>query len=548
MLARPALAPLALAAALSACAGDGSDTSLDSDTASDGGTGESTSSGGDTVASTTGGSTDTDTTTGEPGLPPLPPLGHVPWTTESRIVAAHAAEAAPYLDPRDPALRQQALDEGYGDIADAAPEPIQDRTLDDAPPPAPGASPALLGRFVHLADTQLADDESPTRVVLLDNTEALSSAFRPQESHACRTLDAAARTINAVHAEHPLDLVILGGDNIDSAQGNELAWFTGILNGDPVVHCDSGVDDDPVPGPANDPKDPFGPVGLEVPWRWVSGNHDVLVQGNFTAAAQKSAAISDQAPGGTRDWSKPEGPVISGTIPADPARALVGDVLLGIVGADGDGHGVDAASIERGRAFYSFPLADAPILFLVVDTAADTGGGKGIIRQGEVDELIRPALDAAEAAQQMVLVTPHHGATSLGDGGDLGGTVQPDAITPDEFQALLGEYPGVLMHLCAHSHTHRVRVIEPLGGAAYWEVATASLSDYPQQLRVVEIHDQDDGWLTITGVALDYAVDGDPLAAEGRRLAYLDYTSAWRGSGTGTEVDRNVRLWVQSPW
>ncbi len=107
--------------------------------------------------------------------------------------------------------------------------------------------------------------------------------------------------------------------------------------------------------------------------------------------------------------------------------------------------------------------------------------------------------------------------------------------------------PAVLMHLCAHSHRHRVRRIEPLGGQAYWEVASASLVDQPQQMRLVEIRDEDNGFLSITGIAVDYRTDDDPLAEGGRARAVTDYTSAWHGTGEGEAEDRNVRLWVPLP-
>ena len=545
-----ALRPLAVtlvlsASAAAACADDAQET-LGADTTAPLTTGDAASS---TGAESTGPtSTGDDPSAGDSGLVPLPPLGHVPWTTEERILPSHPVADAPTLDPRDPALLEQLLADGYGAVHWVAGEPIVDRTLDGAPAPSLAPAPVLLGRFVHLADVQLADDESPTRVALLDNTESLTAAFRPQESYACRALDAAARTINAIHAEHPLDLVLLGGDNIDSAQRNELAWFQGILDGAPQIHCDSGIDDDPVPGPGNDPKDPFAPVGLDVPWRWVSGNHDVLVQGNFTRAAQQAAALGDQAPGGTRDWSRPGGPIVDGTVPPDPERALLSVAdLLAHVSAAGDGHGIDAAVQARGRALYTFPLAGTPVVFLVIDTAAETGGAAGLLREADVDGFIRPALDAAEAAGERVIVASHHCSTSLGDGGGLGGTTQPDAVPTAEWQALLAEYPNLLMHLCAHSHTHRARVIQPAGGGAYWEVATASLADHPQQIRVLEIHDQGDGRLTITGIAVDYAVDDDPLAADGRARSVIDVTSAWRHSGEGGVEDRNVRLWVSPP-
>jgi hypothetical protein len=105
-------------------------------------------------------------------------------------------------------------------------EPVLPRTLDDSDPPAPGASPELLARFVHLADTQLSDDESPARLV---TSTSQSGAFRPEEGYLCRMLNATVRTINRLHEDLPLDFVLLGGDNTDNAQTNELEWFMGVL-------------------------------------------------------------------------------------------------------------------------------------------------------------------------------------------------------------------------------------------------------------------------------------------------------------------------------
>ncbi|MEZ4452110.1 MAG: metallophosphoesterase [Nannocystaceae bacterium] len=489
--------------------------------------------------------TDTAETTGEPGPPPLEPLDHAPWTTDERVQIT-TVPAGQVMDPRIPGDLDQLLADGYGDYTLVAGEPVLDYTLDLAPAPTPGPSPALWSRFVHLADVQLADDESPTRFALLDDTAALNSAFRPQEAHVCQILNAAVRTINAIAAERDLDFVLLGGDNIDSAQANELEWFVSILDGE-VVHCDSGIDDDPVPGPSNDPKDPFTPVGLDVPWFWVNGNHDVLLQGNLPIAGHKGEAIGSEALTGTRDWSQPGGPVISGTIAPDDRRALVSVAeIMARVAASRDGHAIDDAVKARERLLYAVTVGDTPLEIVQVDSAAATGGSGGVIHQADLDAWVGPALDAAEAAGHAVIVTSHHCSTSLGDGGGFGGTTQADAVPTAEWQAFLGEHPSVIMHLCAHSHTHRVRVIEPMGGHAYWEVATASLADEPQEFRVIEIHDQDNGFLTITGVAIDYAVADDPLASDGRARSITDYTSGWNGIGDGTVSDRNVRLWI--PW
>ncbi len=66
-------------------------------------------------------------------------------------------------------------------------------------------------------------------------------------------------------------------------------------------------------------------------------------------------------------------------------------------------------------------------------------------------------------------------------------------------------------------------------------------------MRLVEIRDEDNGFLSITGIAVDYRTDGDPLAEQGRARAVTDYTSAWHGTGKGEPEDRNIRLWVPLP-
>lgn len=540
------------------CPGDDGDdvaSTTDGGTADDdggtAGTAGTDTTGGTMVADSTGDSgSGSEGTTAAPDYPdPLPPLDAALLTTDETIVPSHAVDPDPLLDPRIPDERGQLIDEGYGAFDYGPGEAIIPVTPDGSPPPATGAAVSLLSRFVHLADTQIADDESPLRVVTLDNP-VISGAFRPQEAHGCQLTNAAVRTINAVHAATPLDFVVLGGDNADSAQANEVQWFLDILDGAPVVHCDSGDDDDPEPGEGNDPKDPFGPVGLDVPWIWVTGNHDVLVQGNFVIAGREETALGEEIPGGgsTRDWSMPGGPAFEGPVVADEGRALLdGPALLAQVAASGDGHGITPEVIESGRATYAWDAPGTDLRFVVVDTASPTGAAEGLITDDDVDGLIRPLLDQAEADGRLVFVATHHASTSLGDGGGLGGMVNPGALTTGEWQAFLGEYPNVLAHLCGHSHEHRAAFVEPVGGTGYWEVITAAIADWPNQMRVLEVHDQDNGWLTITGIALDFATDADDLAADGRELAMLDFTSGWVVDGAGLPEDRNVQLWIEAP-
>lgn len=536
------------AIAFVACAdpesGDGGTTGGTTEVADTSSTGDGGSSSGSTTtmpADTSGSSS-----TGElEDLDPLPPLESIVLTTEARRAPAHAISPEPVNDPRVPAQLDQMIADGFGDEDEIDGEAIVDVTMDASEPPAPGANAGRITRFVHLADTQIPDDESPTRLIAFDSPGATAGAFRPQEAYACNVTNAAVRTINAAHAADPVDFVVLGGDNADSAQTNEVQWFLDILDGAPRVECDSAVDDDPVPGEGNDPKDPFAPVGLDVPWLWVMGNHDVLVQGNFPIAGREEDAIGMDVAGATRDWSMPGGPQTMDPVAADPERALLdGQTLLEMVRGSGDGHGVDEATVASGKANYAFDIPDTDVRFIIIDTAGQTGGSEGLIRGVEVDDFLRPALDAAADDGKLVFLASHHASGSLSDGGGLGGMVQPDAITTIEFQALLGEYDNVVAHLCGHSHEHRVTAIEPVGGHAYWEVITSAIADYPHQMRIFELEDQDNGYITLSSVALDVALDDDTLAAEGRLRSITELTSGWLISGEGMPEDRNVRLWL----
>ena len=91
-----------------------------------------------------------------------------------------------------------------------------------------------------MSRTQLPDDESPTRVPSLDNP-ILSGAFRTQEAYACHVLNAAARTINAVHVASPLDFVILGQKTKANQATNTFAVRAGMRNRLTAFRANSGA-------------------------------------------------------------------------------------------------------------------------------------------------------------------------------------------------------------------------------------------------------------------------------------------------------------------
>lgn len=483
---------------------------------------------------------------------PLPPLTAAKTTADETIAPKTAKQS--YKDGPNPSLPDALVDylkRLFGEAQPAAGQQYVTRVIDGSTPPPPGPNAKRILRFSTLADLQLADDESPDRLGLYDSADITSSALRPQDAYLCRMTNAAVRTINALHRKDPIAFTLLGGDNADSAQTNELEWALGILSGG-TVECDSGDDDDPVPGPDNDGKDPFVAEGLAMPWKWVTGNHDVLVQGNLRVEAGNSAqAIGDTANGGTRNYADdPNGAVESGEfVVPDPKRALLSrQDMVAKVAADKDGHGLGDAEKASGRATYTFDAEGTNFRFLVLDTAHEMGGSEGVIRQAEIDRVIKPLLDKAQADGKWVVLASHHASGSLTTNGGAFGFDEPDALTTQQWVDFVGKYPNVLFSMVGHSHRNQVKPIAPASGHGWWEVMTAAIADFPHQFRVVDVFDQDNGWIMMRATAVDFSVDGDPVAAEGRRRGIVDLTSGWLpNDGTGQPEDRNVELWIKKP-
>jgi len=485
----------------------------------------------------------------------LPPLStSVKLTDTETIVPTHAV-APKIIEPSamDPAVRDQQLASGFGAFTSGAGEQL---TPDGSTPPQPGANRHRLTRFVQMTDLHVTDDESPTRLASFDSGPPFESAWRPQEGHECRILNAAVRTVNRIHKDAPIDFVLLGGDSVDNAQQNELDWVLALLGGADRLACDSGDPDDPVPGPNNDGKDPFAPEGLDVPWYWVTGNHDVLIQGNFAVTDQNLAqSIGSSAPQGTRDYREPGSPITQDDIVADPNRAamrratLIDRVVAHTGKAGPPSHGLGDYAKQTKKAFYTADLGTSGVRLIVVDSAAETGYSEGVLRTSDVEAFVKPELARAKTDGKLVIFASHHAALSLADGNGLGGTKQADAITQKDWEDLLTANPHVIGHIAGHSHLHSVRSVAAgaPGVGQYWEIRTSALVDYPHQFRTIEIWDEDNGYLTFRSVAVNYATENDPVALAGRTLGILDYTSHGVGGGQGEPKDRNIILWTKKP-
>jgi hypothetical protein len=261
----------------------------------------------------------------------------------------------------------------------------------------------------------------------------------------------------------------------------------------------------------------------------------------------QAQAVGGTSTTGFTDWTQPGGVVRSGDdVPDAQRKPLMRAEMLPTIAADADGHGLSGASVA-GRSCYTHDVAGTPLRFIVHDTAAEGGGSDGVVRKSVVDSFLKPALDAALAAGKWVVLASHHPLTSLSDGSGADAETQADAMAPADFLALLGGYPNIVLGVTGHTHENLVSWLATSTGAGFWEFQTSSLVEFPNQMRLVEIADEDNGLLSFTLVGVDFATDDDPVAEEARHLSVLDHTSGWGGGAVGTTEDRNVILYAKKP-
>jgi 3',5'-cyclic AMP phosphodiesterase CpdA len=555
-------------------------------------------------------------------------------------------------------------------------------------------APAAAGRdaartslvyFGQLSDFQLADEESPARVEVVDPLSTplnlpFGAAWRPWEALNPQIDDAMIRQFNRFTGASPvaagdgsrraMDLTINTGDAADSQQLNETLWVRTLLEGGPLdpnsgvnklgyIHplCPNllvpgaaeatrytGVQDyddyveglypefyDPdvpagphsawpkYPGLLDRAQKPFAAAGLDVPSYIAFGNHDALVQGNAAA----NAAYEQVATG----CLKPIGPVTNPenaqgmlssllnptnllstlltspenlmVVPGDPKRQFVSkkqykDIFR--AGSQADGHGFDLVdpaqeSASKGAAGYYSWSPTPGTRFISVDTVAEAGTivtpTGNSTSDGNIDhpqyEWLRGQLEAATAADELVVLFSHHAPESLtadaadelappclladAHGHDInpGCDLDPRSSQPIHLQAdmvaLLHQFPNAIAWVAGHSHDNVVNPFPAPGGSGgFWSIRVAAEADWPQQSRLLEIFDNQDGTLSIFGTILDHTgqsvapppgtpgsvMDLNDLASAGRTMSFNDLQSG-APAGEGQPDDRNVELLIDDP-
>lgn len=401
-----------------------------------------------------------------------------------------------------------------------------------------------LAYFLQFSDLHITDEESPVRLEGVTRI-AFASAYRPQDHLTTQLNDALIQTVNQFSfPDRSFDFAFVSGDIADNSQENEVMWVKALLEGG-VVEPDSGVIDDPVPGPGNDFTDPFQAAGLDTrsPWYMLFGNHDQMYLGSFnpTERVRETAtgdrildlwnlgAFSDgQVTFGARDASKPFAPVVrAGTrVPPDARRRMLDPQEFM---AMFQGRGFTAEAIARRQTSYAVrPIAGFPLTMIAVDTVMEMivnergevvqpAGSEGEISRALWDGFIVPELDAADRRGYFILFISHHCTESLQPG--------VTQVQKEEVRKKLKSYARMLAHLCGHGHRTQAWFWQKGSGdkRGYPELIHASSVDFPIQARVIELVDNGNATLSLFTTQIEPNVAPGSLAYEALMYAAAAY-------------------------
>jgi hypothetical protein len=165
----------------------------------------------------------------------------------------------------------------------------------------------------------------------------------------------------------------------------------------------------------------------------------------------------------------------------------------------------------------------AHLRVIVLDLVRREGGSGGLVSPDQ-PAWLREAL--AAAGERWVIVVSHQPLISS-EGGEA-------------ILALLDSWPRVVAAVSGHTHRNGI-VPRPGAHGGYWLITTASLIDYPQQARMLQLRATRHGVALETWM-LDHA-DAGQLGPIARELAYLDAQGGRPNGFAGSRQDRNVTLY-----
>jgi metallophosphoesterase (TIGR03768 family) len=430
---------------------------------------------------------------------------------------------------------------------------------------------ARLLSFFSMSDIHITDKESPAQVPFMGWSAPFgegglgANSYSPVMFDTTFHLDAAVRTINALHRLTPFDFGISLGDDCNSAQYNELRWFIDVMDGQYITPS-SG---DHLGATNIDYQMPFQAAGLNrsIPWYDAIGNHDQMWMGigyptpkiqqalvGTNVLNMSTNTLTPSASEGTGmyvgvvDGTTPYGTVIKWgltnlydtppTVAADTNRHSLSVDLSSPTNyineffntvSSPKGHGFNLATTTTGSlaACYTFlPLTNMPIKVIVLDDTCKTNvmsNSPSFYGDGWVDAArftwLTNELQKGQDADQLMIIAAH---IPIWPQADLFDTTNSSSfyynLTNETFSsvetnllATLHNYPNLLLWMAGHRH---VNVVTPQPSPdpahpeyGFWEVETPSLRDFPRQFRTWEILRNSDNSISILTTCVDPVVE-----------------------------------------
>lgn len=352
---------------------------------------------------------------------------------------------------------------------------------------------------------------------------------------------------------------------------------------------------------------PFTAAGLDVRPYLARGNHDGLLEGVLPASNPIIRPLATSCvkvfPGDAVDPRSLQGdlerflPLLGDPetirrlledaqrVPPDPDRRVIDRREYKRVLGRGTGlrhvsRREDRAS--RGTASYYAFAPRRGLRFVAIDTVAEGGSSSGNVDHPQY-RWLRRTLGRAQRRGELIVVFGHHTLGTMsarvpderaGRCADPGCDEDPRRSAPihrgldgrRSIRDLLLRHRNVVAYVAGHVHDNDVRLFRR-GGWGFWQVATASHIDWPQQSRTLELFDNRDGTISLFGTIVDHAAPAAPpplgpadLLTEAQ-LASLSRAIAWndpqrppkpasgepRTNRSGTLTDRNVELILRDP-
>jgi len=423
---------------------------------------------------------------------------------------------------------------------------------------------AQLLNFFAITDAHMTDEETPASAMYFGYKGGFIGGYSPVLLFTTQVFDAAIRTINALHKENPFDFGISMGDDCNNTQYNELRWYIDILDGKKIIP-DSGIKDDPKPGPGNDYQDEFQAEGLDqtIPWYQTMGNHDHFWTGLLPPDdAARSVFVGEEILNidnvlqhpydpkpfdtrgiymGTIDGSSTLGEITGigdvnnfATPPkvhaADPnRRSLLKEQWMNeffTTTSKPVGHGFSQANVDSKFSSYSFePKADIPIKVIVLDDTQDNDDPHlNFYAHSSIDAAgyawLVNELEKGQSEGKLMIISSHIPIGVLPADNGMSWS-ESAAVTESDFIAKLHTYPNLILWIAGHRHVNQVTPMPSTDPAhpenGFWQVETTSLRDFPQQFRTFEIIRNSDKTVSI------FATDVDPVMQEGSLPALSRY-------------------------